>query len=1338
MALIIFVIATSFYQEKHLFGAPVSNLLRNILPEANDKYDLGTTSPALEWLNVFAKNVTVSGTCTGCGGGSGGVDPFTHPSTNVSATTSGIIISASSTIGNGLQNGGLTVSGGSTTTLNAYFQSPVGINGVSNRGLFGGNGILTVNGDASNGGVFEFFRPISSSQSNVFTFTFGDTSNSVLGQINGRTDTSGSTGMIRFLTSNGSADLERLRVDSQGQTMVGTTSAFAPFTVASSGPQLSLVDGSNTSNAWTIRSIANSLYFATSTNATSATSSVAAMQITPNSQIVFPALQNCNTMDTDANGLISCGTAAGSWSFTPAQYKGVNVQSTTTGLWLNTASIIASSTFFTTASSTVNNGVRYADNYKGATIDAKINNAYADCAAGGVCEIHLNGNYTFSLPLNFNTADKPAKLVCDGGNATKLTYSGSASSTNWNSGLADYGAWGIYGCNLYGQQLGTPDGTVGISLGGSNGARDFVMESTHIVGFGTGIQTEQNTIMAHFSKSLVEYNYRDWDIERANNSGEAFTFDGVTTADCNTGGTSKCFYADLNALTDAVWTSGSFDGAQAYFEDGNSNIVFNGTHWENTAQMRAGSYTGLVTATGGFSSFALNSVEFMNGATTTAKSPVQWILNGANMTMNGVVASQSGGVSATSLINNYGGNGYVSSVGFKNITSTAAGVSIFATSSARFFVDNQNNFTGIATSTNLNGNVLNVNGGMGLNGSFRIYKTTDVSTFTTINFDAATNKVFMSWPLGLDDGGLTVGASYQGLQPPTSGAIIVGKVGVATSSPGSAFSIGTTAGINFSEATSSFSSTGGINLKSGCFAIGGTCMGATPGGTGTELQYRSGASTFGAVSPSSFDSAEGDLMIGTSSPVGQFNIGVVTIGSSTEPQEVWSDNRPGSPLWAVRNSGGTLSFATSTLLATSSWNTLTLYPQGKAIIGLGVPNAITATLQLYEQNGTGQSPSFILGGNTGGDTDYWFGRNSNNDGLDNDTLQIGANSTPGTNPNMTLFNNAKVAFGTTTPGFATVTIGSSTAPQLALVSNNTTDPEWIFRNQNGTLFIATSTLSATSTAHAMTIAPTGFTDFYAPYNPGSITIWNFHSTDNAQMSIVRDGSNSLIRLQAQDNKDRFVYHSTSGSSDSALYFDSDDGGTTRLALLGTGNVGVGSTSPYRTLSVTGTLAVNGLTTFALNDSAVCQRTGGTITVDSGVSSCIVSSKFVKHDINGFSDNEAMNRLSKLFPVTFAYDESNKQDIGLIAEDVAQVDPRYAQYAETPRVMNGHEYKAGDPVAINWNAITADLVKVVQNMHSIKQVATRSAEENWQWAVTVLLFGFIALQQDQIRRLKKVI
>jgi fibronectin-binding autotransporter adhesin len=52
-----------------------------------------------------------------------------------------------------------------------------------------------------------------------------------------------------------------------------------------------------------------------------------------------------------------------------------------------------------------------------------------------------------------------------------------------------------------------------------------------------------------------------------------------------------------------------------------------------------------------------------------------------------------------------------------------------------------------------------------------------------------------------------------------------GFVGIGTSSPGSVFSIQSVA--NFTSATTTFSSTGGVNLTNGCYAIAGRCIGYT-------------------------------------------------------------------------------------------------------------------------------------------------------------------------------------------------------------------------------------------------------------------------------------------------------------------------------------------------------------------------------------------------------------------------------------------------------------------------------------------------------------------------------
>src|ERR1700693_4340297 len=59
-----------------------------------------------------------------------------------------------------------------------------------------------------------------------------------------------------------------------------------------------------------------------------------------------------------------------------------------------------------------------------------------------------------------------------------------------------------------------------------------------------------------------------------------------------------------------------------------------------------------------------------------------------------------------------------------------------------------------------------------------------------------------------------------------------GRVGISTTTPGSIFSIGGVA--NWTAATSTFYSSGGINLAGGCFAVNGTCVGGNSGSVGVQ------------------------------------------------------------------------------------------------------------------------------------------------------------------------------------------------------------------------------------------------------------------------------------------------------------------------------------------------------------------------------------------------------------------------------------------------------------------------------------------------------------------------
>ena len=114
------------------------------------------------------------------------------------------------------------------------------------------------------------------------------------------TDTSANS-KIFAANSNGT---DRLTILGSGNVGIGTTTPSHILTATNATkPQLSLTDTTGTSNAWTMRSISNSLFIATSTYA--ATSSFATIKIDPNGHIYFPQL----TVDADAHTYTMCGEA---------------------------------------------------------------------------------------------------------------------------------------------------------------------------------------------------------------------------------------------------------------------------------------------------------------------------------------------------------------------------------------------------------------------------------------------------------------------------------------------------------------------------------------------------------------------------------------------------------------------------------------------------------------------------------------------------------------------------------------------------------------------------------------------------------------------------------------------------------------------------------------------------------------------------------------------------------------------------------------------------------------------------------------------------------------------
>lgn len=119
-------------------------------------------------------------------------------------------------------------------------------------------------------------------------------------------------------------------------------------------------------------------------------------------------------------------------------------------------------------------------------------------------------------------------------------------------------------------------------------------------------------------------------------------------------------------------------------------------------------------------------------------------------------------------------------------------------------------------------------------------------------------------------------------------------------------------------------------------------------------------------------------------------------------------------------------------------------------------------------------------------------------------------------------------------------------------------------------------------------------------------------------------------------------------------------GTERMVITSSGNVGIGTTTPWRTLSITGTVGFDGLTG-STGAGSLCLDANKQVVYNSTSDSCLSSTRDTKHDIQPLSLN-ALGLIEGLKPVSFVYNDGDgRTRFGFIAEDTAAIDPHLATY-----------------------------------------------------------------------------
>lgn len=200
--------------------------------------------------------------------------------------------------------------------------------------------------------------------------------------------------------------------------------------------------------------------------------------------------------------------------------------------------------------------------------------------------------------------------------------------------------------------------------------------------------------------------------------------------------------------------------------------------------------------------------------------------------------------------------------------------------------------------------------------------------------------------------------------------------------------------------------------------------------------------------------------------------------------------------------------------------------------------------------------------------------------------------------------------------------------------------------------------------------------------------------------------------------------------------DSLNGTSTAMTLdpSPAAQLGVGTTSPWRTLSVTGTVGFDGLVSSASASNFNVCITPDKQLVNSGGSTCTASSMFIKHGINTVTTASSTNDIMNLRPVSYTENTSGLQLYGFIAEEVEKIDPLLVEHMAATTTIDGHTFNTGDPYNVDYPRVVPGIVKYLQD-HPIA-AAKRSVEENWQWLAIAILGSMILWQGRAIRKLQK--
>jgi hypothetical protein len=507
-------------------------------------------------------------------------------------------------------------------------------------------------------------------------------------------------------------------------------------------------------------------------------------------------------------------------------------------------------------------------------------------------------------------------------------------------------------------------------------------------------------------------------------------------------------------------------------------------------------------------------------------------------------------------------------------------------------------------------------------------------------FNGATNKILFSadntasaintgsgHPLYFRAGNTTFSTSTAHLAITTSG-----NIGIGTTSPGQLLSVaGDILGNNVIGSYFSATSTTATSTFAGRIAAGPSSGGATS--QGPISVFRPGTDSHGTVD--FYTIATGIWRAGLVGD-GTNAFGIQDIGINAIPFSIRQDT-PANTLAIVKLVGSSAiggvvlgGGTASAKLDVTSNGTLPAAVFQSGNVGI----ASTTPWSKLSVTNTGSGPSFVVEDSTSPDTTPFLIDASGNVG-------IGTNA-----PTAALTVSGAIRIPTTN----VLSIGGASSVQTRL-------GEQLDLQGSGDTYNGLAITNWSNTA-------TGLIDFNRAHDatPGNYTV--VVNGDELGALVFRGADGSAFRNAASISSQVDGSTISASSMPGRLTFSTSASGsvtpTERMRIDSSGNLGVATTSPWRTLSVTGTVGFDGLTS-STGAGSLCLDSNKQVVYNSASDNCLSSTRATKHDIAPLSLDD-LDVVKRLEPVSFVYNEGDgRTRYGFIAEDTAAVDAHLATY-----------------------------------------------------------------------------